>query len=61
MRKFRQFIEVAREVFGPREAVLAREITKIHEEFIRGNLDNLASKISEDRLKGEATILIKGK
>lgn len=61
MRKFNQFIEVAREVFGPREAVLAREITKIHEEFIRGNLDNLASKVPEDRLKGEATILIRGK
>ena len=61
MRKFKQFIEVAREVLGPREAVLAREITKVHEEFIRGKLDNLTLKITEDRLKGEATLIIKGK
>jgi len=61
MRKFKQFIEVALEVLGPREAVLAREITKVHEEFIRGKLDNLALKITEDRIKGEATLIIRGK
>jgi 16S rRNA C1402 (ribose-2'-O) methylase RsmI len=36
--KIQTVIEVAREVFGPREAVLAREKTKIHEEFIRETL-----------------------
>ncbi|MDD8020588.1 MAG: 16S rRNA (cytidine(1402)-2'-O)-methyltransferase [Acidobacteriota bacterium] len=61
MRKFRLFIEVAQEVFGPREAVLAREITKIHEEFIRGNLDNLPLNVDDNKLKGEATLLIRGK
>ncbi|HOE13413.1 MAG TPA: 16S rRNA (cytidine(1402)-2'-O)-methyltransferase [Candidatus Saccharicenans sp.] len=61
MRKFNQFIEVALEVLGPREAVLAREITKVHEEFIRGKLDNLALKITEDKIKGEATLIIRGK
>ncbi len=38
--------------------VIARELTKIHEEFIRGRADELL-KIAEDReLKGEITLLI---
>ncbi|HRD02812.1 MAG TPA: 16S rRNA (cytidine(1402)-2'-O)-methyltransferase [Candidatus Saccharicenans sp.] len=61
MRKFIRFVEVAREIFGPREVVLAREITKVHEEFIRGNLDNLTLKVTEDRLRGEATLIVKGR
>ena len=34
-----------------RKIVLAREITKIHEEFIRGNIDEVLSKV--DNLKGD--------
>jgi len=61
MRKLKQFLEVAGEVLGPREAVLARELTKIHEEFIRGTLENLGQVVTGDRERGEATLLIKGK
>ena len=38
--------------------VLARELTKIHEEFIRGNIEEILEK-SED-LKGEMILLIEG-
>ncbi len=41
-----------------REVVLARELTKIHEEFIRGNIEEVISK--SDELKGEMIILIEG-
>ena len=41
-----------------RNLVLARELTKIHEQFIRGNIDDIIKK-SED-LKGEMIILIEG-
>lgn len=61
MRKLKLFLEVAKEVLGPREAVLARELTKVHEEFVRGALDTLGEAVTEDRLRGEATILIRGK
>lgn len=49
-------------VFGPgRRAVLAREITKIHEEFLRGTLQELeASCASRDLLRGEMTLLLAG-
>ena len=41
-----------------RNIVLAREITKIHEEFIRGNIDDLIEK-SQD-IKGEIVLIIEG-
>lgn len=37
---------------------LAREITKIHEEFIRGNIDEIISK--SENLKGEIVLIIEG-
>lgn len=41
-----------------RRIVLAREITKIHEEFIRGNIDDLIQ-ITKD-IKGEIVLIIEG-
>ena len=41
-----------------RKVVLAREITKIHEEFIRGSINEILSKI--DELKGEMVLIIEG-
>ena len=42
-----------------REIVLARELTKIHEEFIRGKIADIISK--SEGLKGEIILLIEGK
>ena len=47
------------EIFGARKAVIARELTKIHEEFIRSNLDELIN-IDPETLKGEMVIIIEG-
>ena len=41
-----------------RKIVLAREITKIHEEFIRGNIDELIEKAQD--IKGEIVLIIEG-
>ena len=46
------------EVFGDREVVLARELTKIHEEFIRGKVSEIIETIGEP--KGEFVVLVKG-
>ncbi|MGO8720276.1 MAG: 16S rRNA (cytidine(1402)-2'-O)-methyltransferase [Acidobacteriaceae bacterium] len=50
------------QIFGPqRRAVLAREITKIHEEFLRGTLRELErSCAGRDLLRGEMTLLVAG-
>lgn len=59
LRKIADFLALAREVLGDRKAVIAREITKLHEEFIRGGLDEMTKMIRPD-LRGEATLLIEG-
>lgn len=50
----------AKEIFGPnRQAVLAREITKLHEEFLRGTLGDLEKILAvRDLQRGEMTLLI---
>ena len=45
---------------GNRKAVLARELTKIHEEVIRGTLGALATKAEEQKLKCEITLVVSG-
>jgi 16S rRNA (cytidine1402-2'-O)-methyltransferase len=47
------------DVLGDRPAVVARELTKIHEEFLRANLSELIRIIKEvSPLKGEITLLV---
>ena len=47
------------DVLGNRHMVLAREVTKIHEEFLRGRcLDVLKELRRRDKVKGEITLLI---
>jgi 16S rRNA (cytidine1402-2'-O)-methyltransferase len=48
-------IKDALEILGDRECVLAREITKIHEEFVRGRLSDI---IARDSVRGEVVLLI---
>ncbi|MGE5581508.1 MAG: 16S rRNA (cytidine(1402)-2'-O)-methyltransferase [Bacillota bacterium] len=47
-------------VFGDRRLVIARELTKVHEEFIRGSLANLIPELAAKEVKGEFTIVIEG-
>lgn len=48
------------EVLGDRPACLAREISKMYEEFIRGKLSEILTQISQRRLKGEFVIVVAG-
>src|SRR5271163_731641 len=48
----------AREVLGNRTACIAREVTKLHEEFRRGKLSELFASLEERPAKGEITLLI---
>ncbi len=45
---------------GDRKACIGRELTKLHEEFIRGTLDELCN-IDPETLRGEMVVCIEGK
>jgi len=45
---------------GDRTAVLARELTKIHEEYLRGTLRELRAKIASVEPRGEYTLVVSG-
>ena len=50
------------DILGPRDAVIARELTKLHEEVMHGTLDELAARLaSGPALKGEIVLLVAGR
>jgi 16S rRNA (cytidine1402-2'-O)-methyltransferase len=48
------------ELLGDREAVLAREVSKVHEEFLRGRVSELIRVLRRREIRGEATLIIGG-
>ncbi|MBP1768049.1 MAG: putative tetrapyrrole (corrin/porphyrin) methylase [Candidatus Aminicenantes bacterium] len=60
-RKAAAFLTLALEIFGDREAVFARELTKVHEELLKGPLSRILKEALERSFKGEATVLIRGR
>lgn len=56
--RLKNFLTELLEVFGDRRAVLARELTKIHEEFLRGTLSELLDALGE--VRGEFVIVVEG-
>ena len=49
------------DILGDREIVLARELTKVYEEVLRGKVSEIRTQIGERKLKGEITLVISGK
>ncbi len=48
------------DIFGNRQVVLCRELTKIHEEYLRGSTEELLAYIEEHPVKGECCLLVEG-
>jgi 16S rRNA (cytidine1402-2'-O)-methyltransferase len=48
----------ALQILGRRQAVIAREITKVHEEFFRGDLAELLVRVQQKPIRGEITVII---
>src|ERR1017187_8378228 len=52
-------LEAVEQTLGPRPVVVARELTKIHEEFLRGTAEEVrAQRAARDSVRGEITLLI---
>ena len=49
-----------RELLGNRRVVVARELTKKFEEFLRGDLEAVLKKLENRSIKGEITLVVEG-
>ena len=52
------YINDLKDIIQNRKIVLARELTKIHEEFIRGGIDEILKNVKD--IKGEFVLIIEG-
>lgn len=60
-RRLPAFLAAAQAALGDREVVIARELTKLHEELLRGRLSTLATDVAaRPPLRGEVTVLVAG-
>lgn len=51
-------LEDIREVLGDVPLVVAREVTKLHEEFLRGTASEMVARLKKRPVKGEVTVLV---
>jgi 16S rRNA (cytidine1402-2'-O)-methyltransferase len=58
--RVRETLLDALEVLGNRQAALARELTKLHEEFLRGSLSELSERLAAQEARGELVLVIAG-
>lgn len=54
-------VQMAAMIGSDRKAVVARELSKLHEEIIRGTLGSLAAEFSQREIKGEIVLILEGK
>jgi len=58
--RVQKFCKDVHEVLGDRQIILAREITKKFEEFVRGSTSEILARLEKETFKGEFVILIGG-
>ena len=58
--RLKEALDDIHELLGNREAVLAREVSKIHEEFLRGPVSELVRTLGGGEMRGEVTLIISG-
>ncbi len=55
-----EMLKDVRGILGDRPLVVAREVTKMHEEFLRGSATELLERLKKKPVKGEITVLVGG-
>jgi 16S rRNA (cytidine1402-2'-O)-methyltransferase len=56
--RLKETLKDAREALGNRRCVIARELTKLHEQFIRGTLDEVHEAMEQGEARGEIVLLV---
>lgn len=58
--RVKETLETMLGVYGDRQVVLVRELTKVYEEYLRGTISELLDYISEHQIKGECLLIVSG-
>jgi 16S rRNA (cytidine1402-2'-O)-methyltransferase len=53
-----EMLEDVLKTLGDRPAVIGREVTKLHEEFLRGTVSEILTRLKKKPAKGELTVLV---
>jgi len=59
-RKLKKTLSIVAELFAQRPACLARELTKLHEQFLRGTIESLANDLKDWEPRGECVLVLGG-
>ena len=59
--RIRESLADMHEILGDRAALVGRELTKVHEELLRGTLSQLAAEPEETVRRGEFVIVVAGR
>ncbi|MEW6434534.1 MAG: 16S rRNA (cytidine(1402)-2'-O)-methyltransferase [Myxococcota bacterium] len=54
-------LTLLQEALGDRRACVARELTKVHEEFVRAPLSELSARYRDAEVKGEVVVVVEGR
>ena len=58
--RIRAMLKDLREIFGEREMVMLREMTKVFEEAQRGTPSHILESLTSDKIRGEFTLVVAG-
>ncbi|HIV74428.1 MAG TPA: 16S rRNA (cytidine(1402)-2'-O)-methyltransferase [Candidatus Pseudogracilibacillus intestinigallinarum] len=58
--RIKDTLKMMEKVLGNRDIVLARELTKLYEQFVRGSVKDVIKWLDTNEIKGECCILIEG-
>jgi len=58
--RLKESLEDLRQIFGDRELSIGREMSKLHEEFLRGAVSAVLLQLAERDVKGELTLIVHG-
>lgn len=58
--RIREALIDVREILGDRQAAVARELTKLHEQFIRGSVSDIIAHFDANEPRGEMALVIAG-
>lgn len=58
--RLNESLQDMQQILGDREIVVGRELSKVHEEFLRGTVSEVMARFADREVKGEITIVVHG-